>query len=321
MKKKLLFLILFIPFLTFSNDILFKRLDNLYQRDKSKCLEVTKRYIKYFPDQAAPYYFAVLSYKDKSLKARNARGEYISMRKAIGYAVQFELKDTEQLSEKVNWSTVKSDLESQAIILVEVLIAENETQLSQRLIVRLEEFSSNIDLAYYNSSTDKMDEAEIVELNNTTNFFFGMPSGNEVVTSANRVNELKLLDLINAEREKQGMESLEWDEDLARACRYHAYDLATQNYFNHSSYDRKNGKLIKVGGTFDRIRSFYDKSFVNSENIAAGNESAKATYTQWFNSKGHYENMFNPDSKKVGLGVVYDESSPFGYYWAFCTAL
>ena len=63
-------------------------------------------------------------------------------------------------------------------------------------------------------------------------------------------DEKEILAIINSERKKQGMQELIWEEDLARAARYHAYDLATQKYFDHNSYDRKNGKLIKVGGTF-----------------------------------------------------------------------
>ena len=77
---------------------------------------------------------------------------------------------------------------------------------------------------------------------------------------------------------------------------------------------------MEVGGTFSRIKKFYSKSFVNSENIAAGNESPQVTYEQWYNSPGHYENMTNPASNKVGLGVFYDANSTYGYYWVFCSA-
>ena len=116
------------------------------------------------------------------------------------------------------------------------------------------------------------------------------------------------------------MQPLIWEEDLARAARYHAYDLATQNYFDHNSYDRINGNLIEVGNTFTRIKKFYNETFVNSENIAAGNESAEGTYLQWYNSPGHYKNMFNKKSSKVGIGVFKSSESSYGYYWVFCTA-
>ena len=150
--------------------------------------------------------------------------------------------------------------------------------------------------------------------------YYGLPIGNERIKSASITYEKEILGIINSERKKQGMQELIWEEDLARAARYHAYDLATQKYFDHNSYDRKNGKLIKVGGTFERIHRFYSKTFVNSENIAAGSSNPGGTYNQWYKSPGHYKNMFNRKSKKVGIGLYYDKDSLYGYYWVFCNA-
>ena len=150
---------------------------------------------------------------------------------------------------------------------------------------------------------------------------FGMPSGNENVHSSNLAEEQALLLLINKERQKLGMEPLIWEEKLAKAARYHAFDLASQKYFDHNTYDRVNGELVKVGGTFTRIGRFYNASSLNSENIAAGSEAAYGTYIQWFDSKGHYNNMFNKQSKKVGIGFYYDENAPLKFYWVFCTAM
>ena len=150
--------------------------------------------------------------------------------------------------------------------------------------------------------------------------YYGMPSGDEDINSHSFQKEKEMIRLINIERARKGMEALKWDFNLTRAARYHANDMATQGYFNHNTYDRIDGDLVEIGGTFKRIRKFYDLRFVNSENIAAGSETAADTYYQWFTSKGHYANMFNPVSKYVGVGVAYDASSPYGYYWVFCTA-
>ena len=149
------------------------------------------------------------------------------------------------------------------------------------------------------NSSESNETAAAPEVVRVSGQFYGMPKGTEIVTSHNFASEQKMLRLINLERKKQGMVELVWEEDLAKACRYHAYDLGSQNYFDHNSHDRINGELVEVGGTFTRIRSFYNETFVNSENIAAGNETAADTYQQWYNSKGHYENMFNKSSRKV----------------------
>ena len=147
-----------------------------------------------------------------------------------------------------------------------------------------------------------------------------MHIASENIISFDYNHEMDLLDLINRERLSQGMEELEWNDDLARACRYHAYDQGSQNYFDHNSMDRKDGKLNKVGDTFDRIRKFYSESHVNAENIAAGGMTPEEAYHDWFTSKGHYETMFNTSSKKVGIGVAHVPGSKYGYYWVLCTA-
>ena len=113
---------------------------------------------------------------------------------------------------------------------------------------------------------------------------------------------------------------LVWNEDLAKAARYHAHDLGSQKYFDHNTYDRVDNELVAIGSTFDRIKKFYDKTHVNSENIAAGNESPNKTYLQWYNSVGHNENMFNASSRFVGIGFCQVPNSPHEYYWVFCTA-
>lgn len=238
---------------------------------------------------------------------------------------------------ELEWDEFKTDVSTQAMELVEKLNAIGEFKYGESLLTRLETFdktfvilkddlADNSDIEIFDNDNAIATRAENAVMPETTFIpvegqFYGLPSGAENIASADLGAELKVISLINKERRKQGMQPLEWDEALTRACRYHAYDLATQNYFNHDTYDRKNGKLVKVGGTFDRIKVFYNESLVNAENIAAGNATGEATYEQWFESKGHYDAMFDPDSKRVGIGVFFDENSPFGYYWAFCTAL
>ncbi|HIP32579.1 MAG TPA: CAP domain-containing protein [Crocinitomicaceae bacterium] len=322
--KKILstLIVLLIVFSASASDLFYNRLEKLYKKDKKKCLTVAKRYIDYLPNQSASYYFAAIVYKYKAENARNSRGEYLHLRKAIGYAVQFEELKDEELQNKVQWLHVKGELNEDAVALISVLSENNEFAFSERLKTRLSEMNHEFyeEEIALNLEVEKNEIVDVFNSSNTTKMFFGMPNGNEIVQSASVSGEQELLGYINAERKKKGLVPLEWEEDMAKASRYHAYDLGTQNYFNHSTYDRKNGKLVKVGGTFDRIKKFYTKSFVNGENIAAGNESPYLTYQQWFNSPGHYEIMFNPESTKIGIGVFSVEDSPFGYYWSMCTA-
>ena len=330
-KKKLLFLFFFMPTFLMANDIMFNRLKRLYNHNISRCLEVSKRYIELFPDQPAPYYFASISYRDKSELSRTLRGKYLNLNRCVGYAVKFEATDNQEIAEEVLWHNVKKDIESRATIAIEELEAGKQFGMAKLLSIRLAGLIEETEIPVIEDKTIVAEVKSYPEISNVSSNaifvdagsnvkFYGLATGREIVSSADLPGERELLRLVNEERLKKGQVTLVWDEDLARAARYHSYDLATQNYFNHSSYDRKNGELVKVGGTFDRIKRFYDKSFVNSENIAAGNKDAIATYNQWYTSKGHYENMFNPDSRVVGIGVFYDPNSPFGYYWTMCTA-
>ncbi|MCJ8291003.1 MAG: CAP domain-containing protein [Crocinitomicaceae bacterium] len=330
MKKAIIFLLLVLPFMAQSNDMFFSRLEKLNNKDQKKCLEVAKRYIKIFPENASAYYFSSIIYNDRADKSRSTSGKYRNLKRAISHAITFEQKDDGTIASNVNWSDYTAELTERAYIIADKLEEENEERYSTALLANLDKLDKTIEIRLDDITlVETKTESDVVKLSpisaevnsNNKMEYFGLPRGNEMITSASLTGERDVLKLINEARVNKGMSELEWDEDLANAARYHAYDLATQDYFDHASFDRSGEKLVQVGGTFDRIKKFYSKSFVNSENIAAGNKSPQATYQQWFNSPGHHDNMFNAASKKVGLGVVYDEDSTFGYYWVFCTAM
>ncbi len=320
MKKALSILfLLFVAFQASAKDHFFNRLEKLYEKDSKNCLIVAKRHIKFFPEQAASYFFCAKIFEDKFKKAKNVRAQYIHINKAMNFALQFDKLSDEELKERAKWTDFKVELLNETQELVDLLDLRNDFSQKERLDDKFSKLNGDyVDVVIV---TDKNEIKNVFNVRNATTLFYGMPTGKEFVESASLTEEQKLLVLINQERKRLGMEPLEWEEGLAKASRYHSYDLATQNYFNHSSYDRVDGELVKVGGTFDRIPKYYSKSFVNGENIAAGYQSAEQTFKQWMDSKAHYKIIFNPKSKKIGIGVFYYENSPFGYYWTMSTAL
>lgn len=68
-----------------------------------------------------------------------------------------------------------------------------------------------------------------------------------------------------------------------------------------------------------KFTSIIDTSIVDyryaAENLACGNESAEDTFDQWRNSAGHWKNILSPNATHMGIGVVYDENSEYGWYW------
>ncbi|HAS46103.1 MAG TPA: hypothetical protein DCS93_36820 [Microscillaceae bacterium] len=141
--------------------------------------------------------------------------------------------------------------------------------------------------------------------------FRGCPKGTEYVKPINASFEKEVLRLVNVERKKHGLQPLTWNEKMARAARYHAADMAHDDYFSHDSYD-PGGKMTCE--TFDRIRKF---GFGIAENIAAGSRTPVDVMQQWMTSEGHKRNILSTRSKSIGIGYYYKPRTNPGakYFW------
>lgn len=141
--------------------------------------------------------------------------------------------------------------------------------------------------------------------------FRGCATGKENVAPVNEAYEREVLRLVNVERKRRGLQPLTWNPAMARAARYHAADMAHDNYFDHASYD-KGGR--KVCATFTRIRKFGSGS---AENIAVGGNTPAGTMRQWMNSPGHKKNILSAGSKSLGVGYYYKPglNNKWRHYW------
>lgn len=120
--------------------------------------------------------------------------------------------------------------------------------------------------------------------------------------------ELVFLGLINSYRKSKGLSSLRLSRTLGAAAEHHSQDMARYNYFGHTL---ANGRTWSSNITAHG----YSASSTIGENIAAGNRTASATFTQWRNSPGHNANMLNPKYRAIGIGRASSSSSKYGYYW------
>ncbi|CAJ1366556.1 unnamed protein product [Effrenium voratum] len=98
---------------------------------------------------------------------------------------------------------------------------------------------------------------------------------------------------------------LNFDCRLWRASRLHSEDMASQNYFSHTSLDGRS--------PWDRAEE--QGISANGENIAAGRSSASGALEQWKNSDGHCKNMMSSKHHVFAVGYAYDSSARYKHYW------
>jgi uncharacterized protein YkwD len=96
--------------------------------------------------------------------------------------------------------------------------------------------------------------------------------------------------------------------NLRTAARNHSLDMATQNYFSHTSLD---------GRTFDqRIRDAgYTGSFPLAENIAGGPSTPQSVVDGWMASPGHCANIMNGAFRATGIGYAFNPGATYRHYW------
>jgi len=113
---------------------------------------------------------------------------------------------------------------------------------------------------------------------------------------------------INSYRAQNGLAALRVSTSLMKAATWDTTDMAQKNYFSHTD---------SVGrDPFQRMTAFgYSFQTSEGENIAAGNASASATFSQWKASPGHNQNMLSPAYKVIGISRAYSGQATYGWYW------
>lgn len=114
--------------------------------------------------------------------------------------------------------------------------------------------------------------------------------------------EKAVLDLTNAERAKAGLKPLEIDNSLMNSARQKSKDMASNNYFSHTS--------PTYGSPFDQMKANGITYRSAAENIAMGQRNAEEVVKAWMESPGHRQNILTPSFTHIGIG--YDAN---GNYW------
>ncbi len=131
--------------------------------------------------------------------------------------------------------------------------------------------------------------------------------------AVNPVFEQEVVELVNQERAAAGLPPLKRVESLDQAARYHARDMAADDYFGHDSFDRSGDQLFKACDWFTRVGGFYPGWSWLGENIAAGQSTPADVMLAWMNSKGHRDNILSTSAREFGVG--YYGGGSWGHYW------
>ncbi|MGV3531504.1 MAG: CAP domain-containing protein [Chthoniobacteraceae bacterium] len=118
--------------------------------------------------------------------------------------------------------------------------------------------------------------------------------------------------------------TLKIDPVLSQVARARAADMARRDYFAHNSPDGQSpNALVRKAGY--ELPASYPSNGNNVESIAAGRDSASATWNDWMGSGSHKrhllgESSFYAEQTAVGIGYVFDGGSTYHHYWVVITA-
>jgi len=125
---------------------------------------------------------------------------------------------------------------------------------------------------------------ELVMLNFSTNKYV-----------LDRPSELRMIELVNQERDKIGGSIVIEDEALREVARNHCKDMFERGYFSHYTPDGKS--------PFDRMNEAGISFGFAGENLALAPDVVLAM-KGLMNSQGHRENILEEEFNKIGVGVI-----------------
>lgn len=124
----------------------------------------------------------------------------------------------------------------------------------------------------------------------------------EKIKSSNSLSEeQELLNLVNQERKKAGVQLLKTEDTLVKTAGAKAEDMVNGNYFSHNS--------PTYGSPFDMMKKYGVKYRAAGENIA-GNSTVKGAFNAWMKSESHRKNMLDKNFNYTGIGIV--QSKKYG---------
>ncbi|HAG69570.1 MAG TPA: hypothetical protein DCL38_06320 [Lachnospiraceae bacterium] len=118
-------------------------------------------------------------------------------------------------------------------------------------------------------------------------------------TAALRSEALRAFNLVNEERQRSGLGTLTWDQNIESCSDVRAKEQET--LFSHTRPNNTPWYTV-------------NSDIMGGENLAFGYNDASAVMSGWMNSPTHKENILYPSFTKVAISVyVADDGT---HYWA-----
>jgi uncharacterized protein YkwD len=124
------------------------------------------------------------------------------------------------------------------------------------------------------------------------------PAGDDIVVRTEAEAERGLVELLNRDREAQGLLPLQPDAQLAEVARNHSREMKATGVVAHVS--------PTTGSAADRVRAAGIRSAAILENVARAYGVGEA-HAGLMNSPGHRANILSPIATHVGIAVVFGD--------------
>ena|ERR1700722_11841735 len=123
------------------------------------------------------------------------------------------------------------------------------------------------------------------------------------------LDEQKLLDQVNKEREKEKLPPLKADPKLCKAARAHSANMAKQEMLEHILDGKKPGQRIEEAGYsyLSSGENIYRSDALDPARVVAG----------WMTSKVHRETILSKKFTETGLGIARSTKGEYYYTQVF----
>jgi uncharacterized protein YkwD/uncharacterized membrane protein required for colicin V production len=124
---------------------------------------------------------------------------------------------------------------------------------------------------------------------------YRLPPVGDNAVAISTSDEERLVEMLNDERTRRGLNALEFDETLREVARQHSEEMLRLGYFAHESPN--------TGTLADRLNAHGIRYQRAGENLAYA-PSAGVAHRGLMQSEGHRANILEPEFTRIGIGVI-----------------